>query len=132
MVKVGTVYKSGPDIDIKSLPLKVKLKVLISHTIDTSSFLSGDFDKLSAVREEAEAKKIDKYVEAISAYLADEVFDDQSELYVLYDYEDKHLIEVAIAHPQFSVYQKKFMQFNEDLTSLGAFLTGALYLRRVL
>ena len=132
MVKVGTVYKSGPDIDIKSLPLKVKLKVLISHTIDSSSFLSGDFDKLSAVKEEAEAKKIDQYVEAISAYISDEVFEEQSELYILFNFDDMHLVEVAVTHPQFSVYQKKFMNFNEDLTTLGALMDSALYLRRVL
>lgn len=132
MVKVGVVYKSGPDINIPALPLGVKVRVLISHTIDTSAFLSGDFDKLSAVREEAEAKKVDRYVEAISAYISDSVFDNQSELYILYDYEDKHLIEIALAHPQFVVYKKQFLSFNSDLTELNAFLSGAVHLRRVM
>lgn len=132
MTKVGVVYKSDGNIDIRPLPLKVKLKVLISHTIDSSAFLSGDFNKYAALKDEADIKKIDRYVEAVSAYLADPIFEDEEEVYVLYDIDDRELIETAIGHPQFSVYQKQFMKFNQDLETLQAYLTGVLLLRRVL
>lgn len=132
MTKVGVVYKSDGNIDIRPLPLKVKLKVLISHTIDSSAFLSGDFNKLTQMKDEVDIKKIDRYVEAISAYLADPVFEDESEIYVLYDVDDKELVQTAIGHPQFSVYHRQFLSFNSDLATLEAYLTGVLLLRRIL
>lgn len=132
MTKVGVVYKSDGNIDIRPLPLAVKLKVLISHTIDSSAFLSGDFDKLSKLKEDGDIKKIDRYVEAMSAYISDPVFDDAEEIYILYDIEDKELIQTAISHPQFSVYHRQFLNFNSDLAALEAYLSGVLLLRRIL
>lgn len=132
MTKVGVVYKSDANIDIRALPLKVKLKVLLSHTIDSSAFLSGDFNKLAKLKDDADIKKIDRYVEAIAAYLAEPIFEDESEIYVLFDIEDKELIKVAIGNPQFSIYHKQFLKFNSDLATLESYLTGALLLRRIL
>lgn len=132
MTKVGTVWKSDGNIDIRPLPLKVKLKVLVSHTIDSSAFLSGDFNKLNQMKEEVDIKKIDRYVEAISAYLAEPVFEDESEIYVIFDIDDKELVQTAIGHPQFSVYHRQFLKFNSDLETLEAYLTGVLLLRRIL
>lgn len=132
MTKVGVVYKSDGNIDIRPLPLSVKLKVLISHTVDSSAFLSGDFNKLAQLKDDADTKKIDRYVEAIAAYLAEPIFEDENELYVLYDIEDTELVKVAIGHPQFTVYHRQFLNFNSDLATLKAYLTGVLLLRRVL
>ncbi|MFF2798196.1 hypothetical protein [Lysinibacillus xylanilyticus] len=132
MTKVGVKWTSDGDIDIRPLPLKVKLKVLVSHTIDNSAFLSGDFNKLNQLKEEVDIKKIDRYVEAISAYLADPLFDDEPEIYILYDIDDKELVQTAIGHPQFSVYHRQFLSFNSDLATLEAYLTGVLLLRRIL
>lgn len=132
MTKVGVVYQSDGNIDIRPLPLSVKLKVLISHTIDNSAFLSGDFNKLNKLKEEVDIKKIDRYVEAISAYLADPVFEDESEIYVIYEIEDKELIQTAVGHPQFTVYHRQFLNFNTDLAVLEAYLKGVLLLRRIL
>lgn len=132
MTKVGVVYQSDGNIDIRPLPLSVKLKVLISHTIDNSAFLSGDFNKLNQLKEEVDIKKIDRYVEAISAYLADPVFEDESEIYVIYDIDDRELVQTAVGHPQFSVYHRQFLNFNTDLATLEAYLNGVLLLRRIL
>lgn len=132
MTKVGEVYRSDGNIDIRTLPLKVKFKVLISHTIDSSAFLSGDFDKLAQLKEDVDIKKIDRYVEAISAYLAEPVFEDEPEIYVLFEIEDTELVKTAIGHPQFTVYHRQFIKYNSDLASLKAYLTGVLLLRRIL
>lgn len=132
MTKVGVVYKSDGNIDIRPLPLSVKIKVLISHTIDNSAFLSGDFSKLNQLKDEVDIKKIDRYIEAISAYLSEPIFEDETEIYVLYDIDDKELVQTAIGHPQFSVYHRQFLTYNSDLETLEAYLTGVLLLRRIL
>lgn len=129
-VKVGEVYKTDGNINVRELPLKVKIKALISHTIDNSMFLSGDKNKLAMLKEESEIKKIDRYQQSIAAYLSS--FEDESEFFIIYEIEDEDLVKIAIGHPQFSVYQKQFLKFNQDLQTLNAYLNGVLQLRRVL
>lgn len=129
-VKVGEVYKTDGNINLKALPLKVKLKALVSHTIDNSIFLSGDLNKLAMLQEESDIKKIDRYQQSITAYLAS--MESESEFFIIYDIADEELVRTAIGHPQFSVYQKQFLEFNKDLQTLDAYLSGVLQLRRVL
>lgn len=132
MVKVGTVYKSNGGVDLRGLPNSVKVKLLISHTIDNSAFLSGDLSKLEDLNEEVRLKKVDKYVEAINSYLSEPKFDNLSEIYLIYDIDDKDIVKDALSHPEYSVYTKSELKFNEDLISLGAILEGVTILRRVL
>lgn len=132
MIKVGTVYKSDGNVDIRSLPLNVKLKVLISHTIDNSVFLSGDLSKLDGLKEEAMLKKVDRYIEAINSYLSDPKFDDEPELYIIYDIDDQEAVKSALGHPEYSIYTKQYVKFNSDLVALQAILSGVVILRRVL
>lgn len=132
MVQVGVVYKSDGNVDIRSLPLSVKLKVLVSHTIDNSVFLSGDLSKLDGLKEEAMLKKVDRYMEAINSYLSDPKFDNESELYVIYDVDDQEIVKTALSHPEYSIYAKQYVKFNSDLVALQAILSGVVILRRVL
>jgi hypothetical protein len=132
MVQVGVVYKSDGNVDVRSLPLNVKLKVLISHTIDNSVFLSGNLSKFDLLKEDEMLKKVDRYTEAINSYLSDPKFDNESELYIIYNIDDQDIVKTALGHPEYSIYAKQYVKFNSDLVALQAVLSGVVILRRVL
>jgi hypothetical protein len=131
MVKVGAVYKSDGNVDLSSLPLKVKLSIFINHMIDSSYLLSGNMSKMQALKESAEKAKINNYTVAFSYYLLRSKYKNENTVVFVYNMDDEPQVRLALGNSVFFEYSKEFVRLNPDLVELEAFLSGCVIMRKL-
>lgn len=131
MVKVGTVYKSNGNVDLTTLPLKVKLSIFINNMIDNSYILSGNRSKMLSLEEEARKKKIKDYTIALLYYLERSSYKHQQSILFTFPIEDLDLIKTSLGNPSFFPYQKDFIPLEPNLLELKAYRSGVVIIRRL-
>lgn len=131
MVKVGVVYKSNGNVDLTTLPLKVKLSVFINNMIDNSYILSGNRSKMISLEEEARKKKIKNYTISLLYYLERSSYKRQQNIPFTFPIEDLELIKTSLSNPSFFPYQKDFIPLEPNLLELKAYRSGVVIIRRL-
>lgn len=132
MVKVGNVYRNDGNVNLKEVKKGIKLSMLMTYLIESSAFLNSGKMKILMMKEKQKQQKIKDYTDSFAYHLLKGKFKNISPIVTTFDSEDFEIVSLVLSSPLFLQYKVTFVELNQNLKELGAYVNYVVKLERLM
>jgi len=132
MVKVGKVYRSDGNVNLKDIKWDIKIRMLVTYMLENSMIFSSKRLKSAILAEKQRQQKIKDYTDAFAYHLFRGRFKDNNVLVLTFDSEDYEIVKLVLASPLFLQYRITYTELNHNLKELGAYVHYVVEIERLM